>query len=66
KEIAGLRQLACYTSHQREPARVERLGERRFEVRLEAPFPPGRARINCTVPAEGQRWRWYGVQFFVP
>jgi peptidoglycan/xylan/chitin deacetylase (PgdA/CDA1 family) len=65
-EIAGLGQLACYASHQREPARVERLGARRFEVRLETPFPPGRARINCTVPASGQRWRWYGVQFFVP
>lgn len=66
EELKGLGQLACYASHQREKARIERLGERRFEVRLEAPFPPGRARINCTMPAEGQRWRWYGVQFFVP
>jgi hypothetical protein len=46
--------------------RLERLGDVRFEVRLDGPFPPGRARINCTVPGPDQRWRWLGVQFYVP
>ena len=45
--------------------RIERLGDR-VEVRLSAPFPPGRARINCTMPGPDDRWRWYGVQFFIP
>jgi peptidoglycan/xylan/chitin deacetylase (PgdA/CDA1 family) len=64
--IARLGQLACYASHLSQATAIERLGQRRFEVRLEAPFPSGRGRINCTMPADGGRWRWYGVQFYVP
>lgn len=44
---------------------VERLGERRIEVRLARPLEPGRARINCTMPGPGGRWRWLGVQFYM-
>lgn len=64
--IARLGQLACYASHLGQAAALERLGERRFEVRMETPFPSGRGRINCTMPADGGRWRWYGVQFYIP
>ena len=57
--------LACYASggvgasfdHQ-EGARVE--------VTFDQPFPPGRARLNCTAPAEEGRWHWFGLQFVVP
>ncbi len=45
---------------------IERLGARRFEVRLAEPFPPGRARVNCTLPGPAGRWRWFGMQFVVP
>ncbi len=64
--IERLHQLACYPSHLGRAAPLERLGERRFEVRFAEPFPPGRGRINCTVPAADNRWRWYGIQFFIP
>ena len=57
--------IACFASHQG-PARIERLGARRLEVRLKKPFPQGRGRINCTVPAGDGRWRWFGRQYFVP
>ncbi len=60
-DLAG---LACYASGQGR-ARLERLGERRVEVRLEEPLPRGRARINCTMPGPENRWRWYGRQFYV-
>lgn len=56
--------LDCYASGVGR-TRVERLGDR-IEVRLPAPFPPGRSRINCTMPGPDDRWRWYGVQFFIP
>lgn len=62
--IGGLSALACYASGQG-AVQVERLGDHRFEVRLAAPFPPGRSRINCTLPAGNGRWRWYGRQFLV-
>lgn len=62
----GLDRLACFASNQDGPARVERLGERRIEVRLDKPFDPGRGRINCTMPTREQRWRWLGVQFYIP
>ena len=63
--LKGLDRLACFTSHAGK-ARIERLGATRIEIRVEAPFPPGRTRVNCTLPAEGGRWRWRGRQFYVP
>lgn len=64
--IEGLDQMNCFASHESTPARLERLGERRFEVRLDTPFPPGRGRFNCTVRASDDRWRWFGTQFTIP
>lgn len=64
-DIGNLDQLACFASGQG-PTAIERLGERRIEVRLVDPFPPGRARINCTLPGPDGRWRWFGMQFLVP
>jgi hypothetical protein len=29
------------------------------------PIPPGRGRINCTIPTLDGRWRWFGWQFTV-
>jgi hypothetical protein len=66
ESIPGLGQLACYASHLGQAAAIERLGARRIEVRVGAPFPAGRGRINCTMPANGGRWRWYGIQFYIP
>ena len=60
-----LSRLACYVSGQGK-ATLERLGDRRIEVRMNQAFPPGRTRINCTLPETGGRWRWFGRQFFVP
>ncbi len=45
---------------------MQRLGPDRVEVRLAKAFPPGRARINCTMPADQGRWRWFGMQYYVP
>ena len=56
--------IDCYASGQGR-TKVEALGSR-IEVRLPEPFPPGRARINCTMPGPDGRWRWYGVQFYIP
>jgi len=64
--VAGLDNLACYARHESGPAHIERLGERRFEVRMGAPFPDRRGRVNCTVPTSDGRWRWFGMQFVVP
>ncbi len=63
--VEHLEQLACYASRQGR-ATIERLGARRIEVRVAAPFPPGRSRINCTLRTAGGRWRWFGMQFVVP
>ena len=60
-----LSQLACYVSRQGK-VRIERLGERRIEVRMNKAFDPGRTRINCTLPEAGGRWRWFGRQFVMP
>lgn len=61
--IGGLEALGCYGSGSG-GIRLERLGPRRIEVRFDEPFPPGRSRVNCTVPGPEGRWRWFGVQFF--
>jgi peptidoglycan/xylan/chitin deacetylase (PgdA/CDA1 family) len=65
-ELTGqLQRLNCYAAGLGK-ARVERLGPRRIEVRLPGPFQNRRARINCTMPGPGARWRWLGVQFYLP
>ena len=64
-EVGDLSRLACFASGQGRAA-LERIDERRIEVRLRDPFPPGRARVNCTLPAAEGRWRWFGVQFVIP
>ena len=60
----NLNRLACYLSG-RGKLPVVRLGNR-IEVRPTLPFPPGRARINCTLPGPDKRWRWFGIQLMVP
>ena len=63
--LANRNSLACFASGgvgatNRAPRREPRGGN------LRQPFPPGRARLNCTAPAEEGRWRWFGLQFVVP
>ena len=41
---------------------VEILGPR-AEIRLPGVLKGPRSRINCTMPAENGRWRWFGRQF---
>lgn len=60
----GLSALACYPSHGGQ-ATVERLGERRIEIRVDKAFPKGRGRINCTLPGPDRRWFWRGRFFYV-
>ncbi len=64
-DVGDLGRLNCYASGAGATT-VERLGARRIEVRIGEPFPPGRARINCTLPGPDGRWRWFGTQFLVP
>ena len=61
--VCSLDSLRCYAAGQK--VDLQKLGERRVELRVERPYPPGRARINCTLPADGGRWRWFGTQFYV-
>lgn len=63
--VLGLDRLACYASHEGR-ARVELLGAQRVEVRMAAPLPKGRTRLNCTLKEADDRWRWWGLQFYVP
>ena len=59
-----LRGLACYAVGQGK-VQADRLGPR-VEVRLSQKFEPGRGRINCTAPTAEGRWRWLGMQYYVP
>lgn len=60
--LANLEALQCFASVG-EP-QLLRL-DQRIELRFAAALPAGRARINCTLPADGGRWRWFGLQFVV-
>lgn len=64
--VRGLSALACYPSHLGRAADLISLDGNRIEVRFEKPFPKGRNRINCTLPAGGGRWYWHGQFFLVP
>lgn len=58
-------QLDCFASRQGR-THIERLPAGRIEIRLSAPLPAGRSRLNCTMPGPESRWRWFGLQFYVP
>ena len=58
--------LACYHSAFGVLDSLQRLGERRIEIRFDRAFPAGRNRINCTAPGPTGRWRWFGMQYYVP
>lgn len=64
--ISNLDRLTCYASTQDAAVPVQLLGENRVEVRMDKPFPPGRGRINCTLPGSAGRWRWLGQAFVIP
>ena len=64
ERIGPVKTITCFASGQGKVS-VERLPAGRVEVRLPGPFAHGRARLNCTA-VEGERWRWFGRQFYVP
>ena len=57
--------LACYASSG-VATTLDHTDDGRVEVHFDRPFPTGRARLNCTAPAEGGRWHWFGLQFMAP
>ena len=61
----NLHALACYPSHLGKAADITILSEKRIEVRFDKPFPKGRNKINCTLPAGDGRWYWLGGLFIV-
>ncbi len=61
KSLTPIKQLRCF-SGEFGKLNVEILGPR-AEVRLPGVMNGPRSRINCTMPAENGRWRWYGRQF---
>lgn len=64
KPVKGIERIVCHASHEG-VAKIERLGDARVEARFANPFPKGRTRINCTLPAGEGRWHWFGRQFYV-
>jgi peptidoglycan/xylan/chitin deacetylase (PgdA/CDA1 family) len=67
EEYSNLNQLSCYASNQSGgTVPIERLGERRVEIRLSRAFPAGRGRINCTLPGPEGRYHWFGSLFYIP
>lgn len=63
--IGDTAQLDCFASRQGR-THMERLPSGRIEIRLADPLPAGRSRINCTMLGPEARWRWFGLQFYVP
>lgn len=64
EQVGSLNPLSCFTSHEGQ-VRVEKVFDRRVEVRLKKEMPVGRTRLNCTMPAGDGRWRWFGRLFYV-
>ena len=56
--------VRCFASHFLK-SETKKLGNKRIEVRLAQPFKSGRGRINCTMAAQDNRWRWLGRQFII-
>jgi len=63
--VTNVDSLTCYHSKFGK-IKTQRLGTSRIEIRFGKPFSTGRSRINCTIKAEGARWRWFGMQYYLP
>ena len=63
--VENLSRLRCFSSNGAK-VEMERLPPRRFEIRIAEPFAVGRSRINCTMRTASGRFRWFGMQYFVP
>jgi peptidoglycan/xylan/chitin deacetylase (PgdA/CDA1 family) len=63
-EIKPQNKIRCFASNNIK-SETKRLGKNRIEIRLKKPFPNGRGRINCTMAARNDRWRWLGRQFII-
>jgi len=61
--VGSLNGLACYHSQQGR-LDMQILGTHRVEIRFPEPLPQGRSRLNCTMPAGGGRWYWFGMQYY--
>lgn len=64
--VGDLSRLNCFVSGQENPATIQRLGDTRFEVRADEALRPGRNRFNCTLLTREGRWRWFGMQYYLP
>ena len=64
-KVTNLDSLACYHSKFGK-IKTQKLGSSRIEIRFGEPFSKGRSRINCTIPTEDGRWRWFGMQYYLP
>ena len=62
--IKPQKKIRCFASNNIK-SNTKRLGKNRIEIRLMKPFPNGRGRINCTMAARDERWRWLGRQFII-
>ena len=60
-EMEPKKQLRCFSSKYGK-LEVSLIGPR-AEVRLPGPLDGPRFRINCTMPGDNGRWRWFGRQF---
>ena len=56
--------VRCFASNNIS-SNTTRIGKYRIEVRLNEKFPKSRGRINCTMEATNNRWRWFGKQFVI-
>ena len=63
--LANRNSLGCFASGG-VGASLDHQEGSRVEVTLDRAFPTGRARLNCTAPAGGGRWHWFGLQFVAP
>lgn len=63
RETEGAGRLVCFGGDG-ETLPITR-DDGRIIVELAGPLPPGRFRLNCTMPAGGGRFRWFGAPFYV-
>lgn len=69
ESTGDLARLSCYGTGRGKLKTIQLMpggGPGTISVLMEKALPPGRWRINCTLPAAKGRWYWHGVQFYVP
>ena len=67
KDLVNIKNITCYSNEGNiwRKSDIKFINENELEILLKEKFKSERGRINCSLWAEKNRWRWLGIQYVI-